>query len=158
MIRYFWEGVHPLVKVKIEQRGQKLNRFEKLVDKTVDTEAKAALRPRSYTWKTNQHCFQGSWPSTTKASTQGQLMKNPKVEEPKSRPQESKASGFQHSNSAETSKKARKEKKKNNRQNKRNCHTQKGSISATRDNNTNANNSKKKKNGFNYRGPSKVIY
>ena len=84
-------------------------------------------------------------------------MKDPRVEEPKSRLQESKVPALQRSNSAETSKKARKEKKKNNRRNKRDCRAQEGPIPAIGDNTTDPDNSKKKKNDFNRRNPSKVI-
>ena len=84
-------------------------------------------------------------------------MKDPKVEKPKSRPQELKSLAPLYSNSAETSEKARKEKKKNNWQNKRDYYTQKGSTLATGINITNANNSKKKKNGFNCRNLSKIV-
>ena len=41
----------------MEQRGQELNSFEELVEKTVDAKAKAALRPRFFVCKTNQHCL-----------------------------------------------------------------------------------------------------
>ena len=60
MIWYFWEGFCPLVTVKMEQRGQELDSFEELVEKAVDAKAKAALRPRSYARKTDQHCLRGS--------------------------------------------------------------------------------------------------
>ena len=55
----------------MEQCGQELNSFEKLVEKAVDAEAKAAFQLRSYTCKTDQHCFRRSRPSAAKASTQG---------------------------------------------------------------------------------------
>ena len=57
MIRYFQEGLCPSIKVEIEQRGQELKSFEELVEKAVDAKAKAALRPRFYTCKTDQHCL-----------------------------------------------------------------------------------------------------
>ena len=91
MIWSFREGLRPLVRVKMEQLGRELNSFEELVEKAVDAEAKTALRPHSYACKTDQYCFWGSRPSAAKASTQGQPMKDPRVEEPKSRPQKSKA-------------------------------------------------------------------
>ena len=53
----------------MEQRGQELDSFEELVEKVVDAKAKAALRPRSYACKTDQHCLWGSRPSAAKAST-----------------------------------------------------------------------------------------
>ena len=157
MIWYFREGLRPSVRVKMEQRGRELNSFEELVEKTVDVEAKAALRLRSYARKTNQYCLWGNRPSAAKASTQGQPMKDSRVEEPKSRPQKSKAPVSQHSDSAETSEKAQKKKKKNDHQNKRDCRARKGSIPATGVNTTDAENSKKKRNGSNYRNPSKVV-
>ena len=60
MIRYFREGLRPSVRVEMEQRGRELDSFEELVEKAVDAEAKAALRPRSYARETDQHCLQGS--------------------------------------------------------------------------------------------------
>ena len=53
MIRYFWEGLRPLVRVEMEQRGRELDSFEELVEKAVDAEAKAALRTRFYACKTD---------------------------------------------------------------------------------------------------------
>ena len=113
MIRYFREGLRPSVRVKMKQRGQELDSFEELVEKAVTTEAKAAPRLRFYARETNQHCLRGSRPLAAKANTQGQPMKDPKVEKRKSKPQESKAPALQRSDNAETSEKARKEKKKN---------------------------------------------
>ena len=87
MIRYFREGLRPSIRVKMEQRGRELNSFEELVEKTVETKAKAALRPRSYACETNQHCLQDSQSSAAKSSIQGQPIKDARVEKPKSRPQ-----------------------------------------------------------------------
>ena len=91
MIWYFQEGLRLLIRVKIEQRGWELDSFKELVKKAVEAEAKATLRPRSYARKTDWYCFRDSRPSAAKTSTKGQPMKDPKVEESKSRPQESKA-------------------------------------------------------------------
>ena len=55
MIWYFWEGLRPLIKVEIEQRGQEFDSFEELIKKAVDTKAKAALRTYFYTRKTDQY-------------------------------------------------------------------------------------------------------
>ena len=109
MIWDFGKGLWPSVRVEMEQRGQELDRFKELVKKTVDAKVKAALKPRSYICKTNQHCLWGSWPSAAKASTYIQLVRDPRVEKFKSRPQESKNLALQHSNSAETFEQARKE-------------------------------------------------
>ena len=69
MIWYFWEGPCPSVRVEMEQRGRELDSFEELVKKAVDAKAKAALRPRSYACKTDQHYLQNSRLSAVKAST-----------------------------------------------------------------------------------------
>ena len=53
MIRYFREGLKPLIRAEIEQRGRKLDSFKELVEKAVDGEAKAALKPRSYARETD---------------------------------------------------------------------------------------------------------
>ena len=94
MIRYFQDGLQPLIKVKIEQHGQEFNSFKEIVKKAVDAKAKATLGPRSYVCKTNQHRFQDNWLITTKANTQGQPMKAPRVKNTKSRAQKSKISVF----------------------------------------------------------------
>ena len=67
----------------MKQRGQELNSFKELGKKTVDAEAKAALRPRSYACETDQHCLRGSWSLAAKASTQGQLIKDLRVKKSK---------------------------------------------------------------------------
>ena len=157
MISYFQEGLRPSVRVKMEQCAREFNSFEELVEKPVNAEAKAALRPRSYARETNQYCLRGSRPSAAKASTQGQLIKDPRVEEPKSQAQESKAAAPQRFDNAETSEKARKKKKKNDCRNKRDLCAQEGSTPATGFNTIDANDSKKKKNGSNRRDPSKVV-
>ena len=114
MIWYFREDLRPLVRVKMEQRGQQLDSFEELVKKAVDAKAKATLWPRSYARKTDQYCFWGTRPSAGKASTQGQLIKEPRVEEPK-KPKELKAPALQRSDSTQTFEQAQKEKKKKDR-------------------------------------------
>ena len=68
MIWYLREGLRPLVRVKMEQRGRKLDNFEEIVKKAVDAKAKAAFKPRSYARDTDQHFFQSSWPSAAKTS------------------------------------------------------------------------------------------
>lgn len=56
MIRYFRKGFKPSIQAEIKQRGCELDSFEELVEKAVDTKAKAALMPCSYAWETDQHC------------------------------------------------------------------------------------------------------
>ena len=112
MIWYFQEGLQPSVQFEIEQRGQELDSFEGIVKKAVDAEAKAALRPHSYARNINQHCLWGSRPSAAKTNTQGQLMKDARIEEPKPKSQEQKASPLQRSDSTETFEQAWNEKMK----------------------------------------------
>lgn len=45
MMQYFRKDLKLSIKVEIEQRGQELDSFNKIVEKTVDIEAKIALRP-----------------------------------------------------------------------------------------------------------------
>ena len=79
------------MQVEIEQRGQELNSFKKIVEKAVNAKAKAAFRPCSYARNTNQHCLQGSWPFAAKTNAQGQPMKDLRGEKPKPKSQEQKA-------------------------------------------------------------------
>ena len=133
MIRYFQKGFRPSVSVKIEHRGRELDSFKELVKKTVNGKPNAALQPRSYTCKTNQHCLRGSQPLATKASNQSQPMKDSRVKKPKSKPQKLKTLAPQHSNNAETSKKAwkKKEKKKKDRKHWQCCRSDNKSPRAT---------------------------
>ena len=91
MIQYFRKGLRPSVKVEMKQHGRELDSFKDLIKKAVNAKAKAALQLRLYAYKTDQHCLRDSQPSAAKTSTQGQLMKDLKVEKPKSRPQKLKA-------------------------------------------------------------------
>ena len=158
MIWYFQKGLRPSVRVKMEQCGQELNSFEELVEKAVDAKAKAAFRPYSHARETDQHCVQGSQPSTAKTSTQGQPMKDLRVEEPKSKPQESKAPAPQRStDNGKTSKQAWKEKKKKEKRERRNREREpQNSTPTTRANSTSTGKEKSKRNGSNRRDPSQI--
>ena len=158
MIRYFREGLQPTVRVEMEQRGQELNTFEELVKKTVDAEAKATFQPHCYARKTDQYCLWSSQPSTAKTTTQNQPMKDPKVEEPKSRSQKSKALALQRfNNNADTSKQARKEKKKKEKRERRNQEKKPQNFTPTTGaNSTSTGKEKSKKNGFNGWDPSQI--
>ena len=122
MIRYFREGFRSSIRAEMEQRGRKLDSFKELVEKAVNAEAKAALRPRFYAWETDQHCPRDSRPAhstTAKAQGQGSSMKDPRVEKPRSKLQKPKSSTPQQQ--AEAFKKAHKEKKKKGQQYGRDC-------------------------------------
>ena len=127
MLRYFREGLRPSIRVELEHRDLELESFEQLVKKVVEAEGKASLRPHSITRETDQHCPQGTRPAnSTAAKSQGSPMKDPRVEEPKTRTQ--KANSSYCPESTETSdKKTRKEKKK------RHCYDQarRGSVSTS---------------------------
>ena len=56
MIRYFREGLKPFIQAEMQQYGRELDSFEDIIQKAIDAEAKATLRPRSATRKTDQHC------------------------------------------------------------------------------------------------------
>ena len=108
MVRYFHKGLKPSVWAKMKQRGQELHSFEELVQKAVDAEAKAALRPCSYIRNTNQYCLQSSHPAhstTAKIPLQGHQIKDSQVKELK-KPQEPNAPASQRFDNAETSEKA----------------------------------------------------
>ena len=89
-----------------------MDSFEDTIQKTIDAEAKAALRPRFATRETDQHCPQGTQlANSTAAKSQDSPMKDPKVEEPKSWTQE--ATSPYHPKSTKTfDRKTQKERKK----------------------------------------------
>ena len=86
MIWHFRDGLRLSMRVEMEQGSQELDSFEELVEKAVNAEAKAVLRPHSYARKTDQHRLRGSRPSAAKTSTQGQPMKDLRVKKIRSRP------------------------------------------------------------------------
>ena len=112
VIMYFQEGLRPSIQAEMEQYGRELDSFKDTIQKAVDAEAKATFRPRSATRETNQHCPQGIRPAnSTAAKSQGSLIKDPRVEEPKSWTQ--KATFLYRLKSTETSdRKTWKERKK----------------------------------------------
>ena len=120
MIWYFQKGLRLSLRVEIEQCGWELDSFKEIVEKTVNIKAKAPFRPRSYACDINQHCFRDSRPSAAKTSTQGQSMKDSRVEKPKPRSQEQKPSAPKRSNNIETCKQAWKKKKKKEKRERRN--------------------------------------
>ena len=84
MLRYFREGLKPSVLAELEYRDLELESFNQMLKKTVDAEAKSALRPCSSTKEIDQHCPQGNRPANSTKS-QGSTMKDPQSEEPKVR-------------------------------------------------------------------------
>lgn len=85
IIEYFGEGLKALLKVEIEQRGQQLDSFDKMIEKVVAVKAKAALRSRSYSYKINQYCTQSGCPAATKFYAQHLSMNDFRVMKLKAR-------------------------------------------------------------------------
>lgn len=65
MIRFFREGLKPSIKAQMEQQGRELDSWEEMVEKAVDTEAKAGLQPASYIHEMDHHCPRGGHPVHT---------------------------------------------------------------------------------------------
>ena len=112
----------------MEQEDRELDSWTKIVEKAVDVEAQASLQPIFYIKEMDQQCLRGNRPNSTKASTQGNSVRDPRTEESQSKPQEPKASAPQYQ--AKASDKAWKEKKKERRQKDR--ERREGSTSATK--------------------------
>lgn len=60
LIRFFREGLKPLVKAQMEQRGREIDSWEDLVEKAIDAEAKASLQPPSSIREMDQRCPRGN--------------------------------------------------------------------------------------------------
>lgn len=51
MIQYFRKSLKILIWVEMKPRGQKLDNYDEIVQKPVDTEIKRGLRTRFYTYE-----------------------------------------------------------------------------------------------------------
>ena len=112
----------------IEQQDRELDSWTKIIEKALDVKAQASLQPTSYIKEMDQWYLRDNQLNSTKASTKGNLIRDSRMEESWSKPQEPKASALQHQ--AEAFKKARKEKKKKDQQFGRD-RQQEGSTSTT---------------------------
>ena len=129
LICFFREGLMPSIRAQIEQRGYELDSWTEIVEKAVDAEAQASLQPISYIKDIDQQCLRGSRPNSTKASTQGNSIKNPKVDKPKAWPQEVQPQQQQQQQQQQQGEATNRPQKKKGRQF---CQKQcRGSISAT---------------------------
>ena len=109
MLKYFWEGLKPSVLAELAHRDLELESFDQMVKKVVNTKAKSALQPCFSTEEIDQNCPQGNQlANSTVAKSQGNAMKNPRLEEPKVWRTEL----LSHPQQSEFSEKAQKEKKK----------------------------------------------
>ena len=132
MIRYFREGLKPSIRAEMQQHGRELDSFEDTIQKAVDAEAKAALRPRSAARETDQHCPQGTRPAySTAAKSQDSPMKDPRVEEPTSRTQEA-TSSYRPESTETSNRKTRKERKKQRRLEHERAQNNSGSVPTTK--------------------------
>ncbi len=66
MIRYFRERLHLSIRAQLDNRGQDLDIWDKLVEKAVDVEAKINLQPLSGTREINSRYPRGHRPSVKK--------------------------------------------------------------------------------------------
>ena len=152
MLRYFQEGLRPFILAELQNEDLKLENFVQIVKKAVVAEAKANLQPRSTTCNMDQHCLQGSRSANTTAAkasnqgnSQGQLIKDPRVEEAQARSPES-LTASHRSNNSESSARARRDKKKDRRRYNQRQRQQKGSTPATGVNTAEPGKANKKKN------------
>ena len=135
MIRYFWEGLKPSIKVEMEQQDRALTSFKEMLQRVVNAEAKAGLRSSIIVRNADSRCPRGHRPSqntSTKVQTQDSTAKESKPEE--SRPKKSKpADGKTPAppRTDEPGKTSRQDKKKEYLKKKRD---RKNSIPATEDN------------------------
>lgn len=65
LIRFFCEGLKPLIKAQMEQRGQELDSWDELVEKAIDAKAKDGLQPILIVRKIDQHYPRGNHPAHT---------------------------------------------------------------------------------------------
>ena len=92
MICYFWEGLKPFIKIEIESQDRESLDFEKMVQRAVNSEAKASQRSRTMVLELDAHCPRGhrsSHSTSSKVQTQGTTAKEPRTKE--SRPKEAKS-------------------------------------------------------------------
>ena len=65
MVRYFKKSLKPFIKAEMDQDNTHLDKYEKLVAKTVRVEAKAGLQLSFYVQKTDIQVLQESRPAYT---------------------------------------------------------------------------------------------
>ena len=114
MIRYFWEGLKPSIKVEIEQQDRASTSFEEMVQKAVNAEAKVGLKSSTMVRDLHVHCPKGHRLSHNTSSKMQSLGSNNKdssrSEEPK--PKDPKPAPPRNDAAAEPAKKKDKKDKK----------------------------------------------
>ena len=95
MIRYFWEGLKPSIKVEMEQQDRASTSFKEMVQKAVNVEAKTGQRSSTMVRDLDARCLRGHHPfhnTSSKVQSQGSNNKNsfyskePKPKDPKLAP------------------------------------------------------------------------
>ncbi len=66
MIRYIQEDLRPSIRAKLDNQGQNLDAWDEVIEKTVNTEAKAGLQLSSGTKEIDSRCPKGYRPSVKK--------------------------------------------------------------------------------------------
>ena len=61
-IRYFWDGLCLSIQAQVDNRGQNLNTWEKVVEKVVNAEVKAGLQSHSMIREIDSRCLKGHRP------------------------------------------------------------------------------------------------
>ena len=78
LIQCFQEGLKPLIKAQMEQRGREKDSWEELVEKAIDAEAKASLQPPSFLKEMDQRFLRGNRPAhTTMTKSQASATQDP---------------------------------------------------------------------------------
>ena len=68
MICYFWEGLKPSIKVKMEQKDWESMNFEEMIWKAVNVEVKVSLRSSTMVWDSDICSSRGHRSSNSTAS------------------------------------------------------------------------------------------
>ena len=63
MIRYFWKGLRPFIWAQLDARDRNLDPWDKVVNKTVDAEAKVSLQALFVTREMDSQYRQGQQPT-----------------------------------------------------------------------------------------------
>lgn len=98
LIRFSYDSLRPLIKVKRKNGGQELYNCKDLVEKAIKTEAKASLLLSFILRKMDQQVTRSKQPTKgTKFSPQGPPMRDPRTKDFKPRNQNSKLADSQPS-------------------------------------------------------------
>ena len=126
MIRIFREGLRPSVRVEMNQRGRELDSFREIIERAVDAEATAKLRPSSNTYEMDQNCLRGNrsvQPTVAQSPYRARPTEDPQGEpgdrvliETPYEPRTSHSLQFRSPRSEKSDKKSRREKKEQYRQ------------------------------------------